>query len=133
MQVEAVESPWSDQDIAELQGRNAVRLEEAKKRLGQRYLLHPANRVKRQPSQKRRRIRSWGSPVKVTTLALDGQPTILHTDVSELVQQTAGDDPADQFDLMCKLLNSILAQLDPLSAERAVQATFPQLTKVEFP
>jgi predicted metal-dependent phosphoesterase TrpH len=38
--------------LAEIQERNAKRIEEAKERLGTKYLLHPANHVKRRQEQK---------------------------------------------------------------------------------
>jgi hypothetical protein len=34
-----------DEELAKLQERNAIRLEEAKAKLGQRYLLHPSNQI----------------------------------------------------------------------------------------
>lgn len=37
----------SEQEYKELQERNKVRLAEAKKKLGDKYLLHPANTVKK--------------------------------------------------------------------------------------
>lgn len=33
------------EEILELQKRNAIRLQEAKEKMGSRYLLHPANKV----------------------------------------------------------------------------------------
>ncbi len=37
----------TDQQIQEIRERNAQRLEEAKEKLGVKYLLHPQNHVKR--------------------------------------------------------------------------------------
>lgn len=39
----------TDQHIQEIRERNQQRLEEAKIRLGEKYLLHPKNHVKRLP------------------------------------------------------------------------------------
>lgn len=39
----------TDQQLQELRERNKQRLEEAKAKLGSKYLLHPANRTKRLP------------------------------------------------------------------------------------
>ncbi len=33
--------------MEELRNRNAIRLEQAKEKLGEKYLLHPANKVKK--------------------------------------------------------------------------------------
>lgn len=43
----------SDADLNELQQRNAQRLQEAKEKLGEKYLLHPKNQVKKLPKSKR--------------------------------------------------------------------------------
>lgn len=42
----------TDQELKELRERNAIRLEEAKKKLGEKWLLHPANQAKHQFKQK---------------------------------------------------------------------------------
>ena len=42
-----------DQRMQEIQERNAQRLQEAKERLGTKYLLHPANHVKRRQEELR--------------------------------------------------------------------------------
>lgn len=39
----------TDQQLQELRERNQQRLEEAKNKLGSKYLLHPQNQVKRLP------------------------------------------------------------------------------------
>jgi hypothetical protein len=35
----------TDQELEELQARNAKRLEEAKAKMGEKWLLHPANQI----------------------------------------------------------------------------------------
>ena len=42
----------TEQEILELQQRNALRLEEAKQKLGTKYLLHPANRITKETFRK---------------------------------------------------------------------------------
>lgn len=41
-----------DQATAELRERNAIRLQEAKDKLGKKYLLHPANAMSREKFKK---------------------------------------------------------------------------------
>lgn len=40
-------TPTTDEDLAALVSRNAARLEEAKKKLGEKWLYHPSNKVVR--------------------------------------------------------------------------------------
>jgi hypothetical protein len=42
----------TDQELEELQARNAIRLEEVKLRMGDKWLLHPANKVTKAKWQK---------------------------------------------------------------------------------
>lgn len=43
----------SDDEIADLQARNAMRAHEAKELMGKKFLLHTSNLVKRLPKSKR--------------------------------------------------------------------------------
>lgn len=42
----------TDQELQELQQRNAQRLEEVKLKMGEKWLLHPANKVTKEKWQK---------------------------------------------------------------------------------
>ena len=39
--------PFGDEDVKDLAARNSKRVEEAKEKMGELYLLHPSNRVTR--------------------------------------------------------------------------------------
>jgi hypothetical protein len=47
-----------DQATAELRERNAIRLQEAKDKLGKKYLLHPDNAMSREKFQKIAKVTS---------------------------------------------------------------------------
>lgn len=48
----------NEEYMIELSARNEIRLEEAKKILGEKYLLHPANRVKKVKAKRKYAKRS---------------------------------------------------------------------------
>ena len=51
----------TDTEMQELRERNAQRLQDAKEKLGEKYLLHPSNHVKK--LSRRKRIKSKASMV----------------------------------------------------------------------
>lgn len=49
----------------------------------------------------------------------------VHTDVSEMIQEAAGDKPEQQLDTLCRLVQNILDALPHSVASAAISNTFP--------